>query len=96
MSRLFEGSYMGDGSKLEDDTRLECGICWWVYDPALGDEVAQMQPGTPFCALPEPGAARTATPTKHKFLVLGSVDRPARHDPVEELPRMPIGARRST
>ena len=30
MSRPFEGSYMGDGSKIADDTLLECGICWWV------------------------------------------------------------------
>jgi rubredoxin len=48
MSRPFEGSYMGDGSRIEDDTRLECGICWWVYDPALGDEETQTLPGTPF------------------------------------------------
>jgi len=26
-SRGFESSYGGDGSKLADDTRLECGIC---------------------------------------------------------------------
>ena len=29
-------------------TRLECKICWTVYDPALGDEVWQIPPGTPF------------------------------------------------
>jgi hypothetical protein len=33
MSRAFEGSYLGDGSKIADDTRLG-GICWWVNDPA--------------------------------------------------------------
>ena len=45
MSRPFEGSYLGDGSKIADDTRLECGICWWVYDPALGDEATQIAAG---------------------------------------------------
>ena len=53
MSRAFEGSYLGDGSKIADDTRLECGICWWVYDPALGDDVTQVPPGTPFSRLPD-------------------------------------------
>ena len=53
MSRPFEGSYMGDGSKIADDTRLECGICWWVYDPALGDEDRQIAPGTAFRLLPD-------------------------------------------
>ncbi len=38
--------------KLEDDARLECRICWYVYDPAVGDPVCQVEPGTPFCALP--------------------------------------------
>jgi hypothetical protein len=42
MSQGFESSYGGDGSKLADDTVLECGICWWVYDPALGDEANQI------------------------------------------------------
>jgi len=33
-------------------TRLECRICWYVYDPAEGDEAEQIPPGTPFNALP--------------------------------------------
>ena len=32
--------------------RLECKICWGVYDPALGDDVWQIPPGTPFAELP--------------------------------------------
>ena len=32
--------------------RRECRICWYVYDPALGDPVWQVEPGTPFEALP--------------------------------------------
>lgn len=48
----FEGSYLGDVSKLAPDTKLECKICWYVYDPAEGDPVWQIDPGTPFAALP--------------------------------------------
>ncbi len=32
--------------------RHECRICWYVYDPAVGDPVWQVEPGTPFEALP--------------------------------------------
>jgi rubredoxin len=39
--------------ELEDDARLECRICWYVYDPAVGDPVYQVEPGTPFRALPD-------------------------------------------
>ena len=33
-------------------TRMECGVCWQVYDPAEGDDVWQVAAGTPFAALP--------------------------------------------
>jgi rubredoxin len=39
--------------RLADDTRLECRICWYVYDPAEGDPQEQIEPGTPFLKLPE-------------------------------------------
>ena len=32
--------------------RRECRICWHVYDPAQGDLVWQVPPGTPFADLP--------------------------------------------
>ena len=35
------------------EDRWECGVCWTVYDPAEGVDVAQVPPGTPFQALPE-------------------------------------------
>ena len=38
--------------ELSDDARLECRICWHVYDPAEGDPLYQVEPGTPFRALP--------------------------------------------
>ena len=39
--------------ELDDDARLECRICWYVYDPAVGDPVNQVEPGTPFRQLPD-------------------------------------------
>jgi [NiFe] hydrogenase assembly HybE family chaperone len=72
MSQGFESSYGGDGSKLADDTLLECGICWWVYDPALGDEVEQVAPGTPFRLLPDTWHCPNCAADKSKFMVIGS------------------------
>jgi [NiFe] hydrogenase assembly HybE family chaperone len=72
MNARFEGSYMGDASKLADDATLECGICWWIYDPALGDEVAQVAPGTPFARLPDTWHCPNCDAEKHKFMVIGS------------------------
>ena len=72
MSRPFEGSYGGDGSKIADDTRLECGICWWVYDPALGDEETQTPPGTPFRLLPDTWECPNCAASKSKFMVIDS------------------------
>lgn len=40
-------------SRLANDTRLECKICWYLYDPAKGDETQQIPAGTPFLALPD-------------------------------------------
>ena len=73
MNRPFEGSYLGDGSKIADDTRLECGICWWVYDPALGDEATQVAAGTPFRLLPDTWTCPNCAADKQKFMVIGSV-----------------------
>jgi [NiFe] hydrogenase assembly HybE family chaperone len=72
MNARFEGSYMGDASKLADEASLECGICWWVYDPALGDEVAQIAAGTPFARLPDAWRCPNCDAEKHKFMVIGS------------------------
>ena len=41
-------------------TRMECKVCWYVYDPAEGDVVWQIPPGTPFAAA---AAALDAAPT---------------------------------
>lgn len=51
-------------------TRFECRICWHVYDPAEGDAVWQIPPGTPFSALPEHWSCPRCAATKDGFLVL--------------------------
>ena len=51
--KRFEASFLGDVSRIADDSRLECKICWYVYDPAIGDAIWQVPPGTPFTKLPE-------------------------------------------
>jgi len=52
MNPSFEGSYLGDRSRLPAGARLECKICWYVYDPEQGDEQWQIAPGTEFADLP--------------------------------------------
>ena len=49
----FEGTFLGDSSKLHPDTRLECKVCHYIYDPAKGDVDQNIEPGTPFSELPE-------------------------------------------
>lgn len=68
----FEGSYLGKEAALLPTSRLECGICWTVYDPADGDPVWQVAPGTPFAALPEHWTCPNCDAPKHKFMLLGS------------------------
>lgn len=76
MKSAFEGTYSGDASKLADDSRLECGICWWVYDPAVGDDVTQTPPGTPFAMLPDTWRCPNCDAEKAKFMVIGSATGP--------------------
>ncbi|MGF1455715.1 MAG: [NiFe]-hydrogenase assembly chaperone HybE [Alphaproteobacteria bacterium] len=82
MSRSFEGSATGP---LPADTVLECGVCWWVYDPREGDPTGYVDPGTAFSALPEHWRCPSCDADQSKFMVLnagtapfdtGSVPRP--------------------
>lgn len=50
--------------------RRECGVCWQVYDPAEGDPVWQVEPGTPFEALPAHWSCPNCAAEQSKFLVL--------------------------
>jgi [NiFe] hydrogenase assembly HybE family chaperone len=51
--------------------RMECGICWHVYDPSEGDEVWQIAAGTPFESLPEHWRCPVCDGPKEKFLLIG-------------------------
>lgn len=66
----FEGSYLGDADKIAAETRLECKICWYVYDPAAGDDVWQIPPGTPFTELPSHWSCPNCSGAKEQFLVV--------------------------
>lgn len=61
----FEGSFLD----VKPEDRLECGICWWVYDPALGDDSRAIPPGTAFADLPEDWCCPGCDAPRHKFMV---------------------------
>jgi rubredoxin len=61
----------GELAVLPDDAQLECGVCWWVYDPSLGDPFAQVAPGTPFTALPAHWHCPNCDAPKARFLLVG-------------------------
>ena len=64
------GSFGGDVSKINDDTRLECKICWYVYEPDEGDAYWQIAPGTPFSQLPTHWTCPQCDGRKDDFMVL--------------------------
>ena len=66
----FEGSYLGDASRIVDNARLECKICWHVYDPAQGDPVWQVPPGTAFAALPDHWRCPECDGSRDLFMVV--------------------------
>ena len=66
----FEGSFLGHSDRIDPGTRLECGVCWWVYDPAVGDTAAQVPPGTPFTALPSHWRCPGCDHPREQFMVL--------------------------
>ena len=67
----FEGSYLGDRTRLAPDARMECKICWYRYDPAEGDAVWQVPPGTPFAELPAHWTCPQCEGAAEQFMVVG-------------------------
>ncbi len=53
-----------------DSPRMECGVCWYVYDPRQGDDYWQIPPGTPFDALPEYWSCPRCDGPRSGFLVV--------------------------
>ncbi|MEW6132815.1 MAG: rubredoxin [Pseudomonadota bacterium] len=70
MRAVLESRRQADGAPCPDNARRECRICWHVYDPALGDEVWQIAPGTSFEALPDHWRCPVCDAAKDAFLAL--------------------------
>jgi rubredoxin len=68
--QTFEGSYLGNAERISPDARLECKICWHVYDPAEGDPMSQILPGTPFSTLPSHWHCPQCDGARDQFMVL--------------------------
>lgn len=66
----FEGSYLGDATRIGATTRMECKICWHVYDPAEGCEHWQVPPGTGFAALPDHWRCPVCDGARDQFMAL--------------------------
>lgn len=67
---FFAGAYGGDAASLPATARLECKICWHVYDPAEGCSYWQIPAGTPFAKLPEHWTCPNCDGGKDGFLAL--------------------------
>lgn len=68
--QFFAGSYGGSAEKLNDASRLECKICWYLYDPVQGDAYWQIPPGTPFSRLPDDWSCPNCDGRKEDFMVV--------------------------
>ncbi len=73
---MFENFAPGKTAALDASARLECGICWWVYDPAEGDAAAAILPGIPFAELPEHWRCPRCDAPPDKFMVLRDESSP--------------------
>ncbi len=58
-----------------DHARHECGICWWVYDPAVGDARGQVPAGVAFADVPAHWRCPECDAEPAKFLAIGLRDR---------------------
>ncbi len=48
--------------------KMECGVCWYIYNPAEGDDVWPVQPGTAFADLPPDWRCPVCDAPQEKFL----------------------------
>lgn len=64
----------------------ECGVCWSVYDSEVGDQVAQVPPGTPFEALPEDWRCPRCDGPREKYLLVS--EEPTANDGRAALPAL--------
>lgn len=66
MTHMFEMSASG---QLHQTTVVECGVCWWTYDPVAGDMDNDLIPGVGFADLPESFRCPCCDAPKHKFMI---------------------------
>jgi rubredoxin len=71
MSAMATFEQFGDRRDVPAQARMECKICWHVYDPVQGDPVWQVPPGTAFAALPAHWTCPNCAASKDGFLVIG-------------------------
>lgn len=95
----FEGSYLGDASRISATARMECKICWHVYDPAEGCDFWQVPAATPFSALPDEWRCPVCDGSRDQFMTLDDGPAPATSVPAHPspapaliLPALPITA----
>jgi [NiFe] hydrogenase assembly HybE family chaperone len=85
----FESSFGGNSSRLDPDSVLECGVCWWVYDPARGDETWQVPAGTAFADLPTHWRCPNCDTAQEQFMVVRQ--EAANGNDSHPRPRQPAG-----
>ncbi|NIA02630.1 MAG: rubredoxin [Planctomycetia bacterium] len=67
---ILPGSFGGDTRKIHAESRLECKICWYVYNPENGDDYWQIPPGTAFSELPDHWTCPECDGKKIDFMVI--------------------------
>ncbi|MEM6775213.1 MAG: [NiFe]-hydrogenase assembly chaperone HybE [Pseudomonadota bacterium] len=67
----FEGSFLGKHDRIDASTILECGVCWFVYDPREGDPIWQIPAGTSFSDLPAHWRCPHCDTPREQFMVVG-------------------------
>jgi len=66
-----EDTLRSDAGRIGPGTKLECKVCWYVYDPAVGDLQWQVPAGTPFSALPAHWTCPNCDGGRDQFIVAG-------------------------
>lgn len=73
MNQMHTPQFDNNTDAVPPGGRMECGVCWYVFDPAVGDDVWQIPAGTPFSALPDHWRCPECDTEKSKFLALDVV-----------------------
>lgn len=45
-------------STSQDNSRMQCSVCQWIYDPAIGEPMQEVTPGTPGLMCPTASCAQ--------------------------------------